>query len=189
MTYETIRQEQIKAKRSKWHQSLSVQLFDHFAVMTTKYGDSILIDKDIAELARQRLWCLDGHGYPVINLAGKSLRLHDYVLARVHDEKPEGVYVDHINQDKLDNRINNLRFVTPLENSYNVPIKTNNTTGVCGVSKTKAGKYRAYIRINGKQVSLGHYEKIEDAAAARREAEDRLGFKTRPGTIKELCVS
>lgn len=187
MTYEEIRKRIRMQKESHWHEKMRVTYFGRFAVMEKDGIDAIIIDSEIASLVASRKWCLDSHGYPIINLGGKSVRLFDVVMAHCVSEKPSGCYIDHINQDKLDNRVANLRFVTPQENARNMPLKSDNTSGYTGVSKTKNGTYRAYITIGGKQRNLGYYKTIEEAASARREAEDRLNFKTRPATIKEAC--
>lgn len=80
---------------------------------------------------------------------------------------PKGYQIDHINGDKLDNRMENLRIVTYKQNAQNSAIKSNNTSGYKGVSLTKEkNKWRAYININKKQVNLGRFIKKEDAAKA-----------------------
>lgn len=169
------------------HQNDRMVVVNHgrFSIMTSDKVDAIIVDSEFAPLIVNRKWCIDTHGYPVANVKNKLIRLFDFVMAQKFDEKPEGCYVDHINHDKLDNRLTNLRFVLPLESSRNMPLRADNTSGVTGVSKTKKGAYRAYITIDKKRIELGYYKTIDDAIQARREAEDRFNFKTRPATIKE----
>lgn len=50
-------------------------------------------------------------------------------------------------------------------------INRNNSTGVAGVSLFRNGRYRAYINIGSKQIHLGFFDRLEDAKAARKEAE------------------
>ena len=67
--------------------------------------------------------------------------------------------VDHINGDKQNNRVENLRFATKSQNNANKNMQTNNTTNVKGVTWNKQNKkFRAQIRINNKQYHLGLYE-------------------------------
>lgn len=184
MDYENILKQINDKKRSRQDRYMTVIHYKHFSVL--KSGDvEILVDNDIADDTWNRKWCMDSRGYPTINVRNKLVRMHDYVMAKTYGKRPTGTYVDHINQDKCDNRRINLRFVSPAENSRNIPLRSDNTTGFTGVGKVTSGGYRAYITVNRKQINLGSYRNIEDAALARREAEDRLGFKTRSGKIKK----
>lgn len=54
----------------------------------------------------------------------------------------------------------------------NNKLRTNNTSGVKGVHLNSRGKYQACINTGGKRIHLGTYDTIEEAAAARKEAED-----------------
>lgn len=78
---------------------------------------------------------------------------------------------DHRNQNRADNRLENLRQATSSQNLINSKMWSNNTSGVKGVSLSQRGKWVAEIRVMKKKVCLGTYENIEDAAAARRTAE------------------
>lgn len=102
----------------------------------------------------------------------KGFYLHKLV-ANAFMSNPKGkAYVDHISGDKLDNSLKNLRFATPSENGMNKIIRSNNTSGVPGVSFIKTtGKWRARINLNQKEIRLGHYKSFEDAVKARKQAE------------------
>ena len=100
---------------------------------------------------------------------GKSRLLHRYILNPV-----DGMTVDHINRNTLDNRKCNLRIVTQFQNNQN---QSHNTSGKVGVSFCKQNrKYKAYIKVNGKQISLGYYKYFNDAVKARIKGE-RKYFK------------
>ena len=74
-------------------------------------------------------------------------------------------YIDHINGDKLDNRIENLRAATHSQNCMNRCQRSDNKSGVKGV-RLKKGKWYGSIVLNGKTHSAGYFTEKEDAAAA-----------------------
>lgn len=187
MTYEDIRKIILEYCDTHTLTKMNTSTYGSFSVMSSNKVTGIILDTDILPIVAIKKWCIDSGGYPVANYNSNLIRLYDCVMALSYADKPINCYVDHINQDKLDNRRLNLRFVTPLESSMNMPLKSNNTSGVTGVTKTKYNMYRAYITINGKRIELGYYNTLEEAKMARLEAETRLGFLSRPGTLKELC--
>lgn len=193
MTYAEIRK-MIDSPKSPSH-TKHMQTVDYgrFTVMMSEKAPAILLDQDIAEKVKNRRWCIDSGGYPITNCNRTLIRLFDYVMAQSFDDKPVGCYVDHINHDKLDNRRQNLRFVTPQESSKNIPIRSNNKSGYIGVCEQMYSNgtiaYRAYITVDKKRIELGTYKSLEDAAEARRIAEDLYGFDTRPKDIKRKCYS
>lgn len=78
-----------------------------------------------------------------------------------------GKEIDHINGDGLDNRTDNLRFVTHSHNLMNRGRQSNNSSGFVGVSFHKAsGRYRAYGRRGGKHIHLGVHDTLSAARAA-----------------------
>lgn len=100
-------------------------------------------------------------GYAIGWRNGKNISMHRALMGA----KP-GQVVDHLNHDGLDNRRGNMRIVSDTENKRNRRgVAKHSTTGVRGVRKTKCG-YFATIGVYGRAVYLGHYKKIEEAAAA-----------------------
>lgn len=90
--------------------------------------------------------------------------------------------IDHINGDRTDNRISNLREATNGENARNQKLKATNKSGACGVRwKAQEGKWEARIKISGREVSLGRFDDISLAIAARAKAESKYGFSARHG--------
>jgi hypothetical protein len=88
----------------------------------------------------------------------------------MHNEWPNG-QIDHINGDRLDNRICNLRVASHAENQRNSRRPTANTSGIKGVSWDKReSKWQANIRVNNKMINLGRFNNKEDAAAVYRAA-------------------
>ena len=76
--------------------------------------------------------------------------------------------VDHIDNDKSNNNIANLRWATHSENNPNRTMMSNNTSGVKGVSWDKdTNKWRSQINIDGININLGRFVHLEDAKQAR----------------------
>lgn len=120
-------------------------------------------------------------GYRIGSVFSKEVRAHRIILALLHGEWPKGM-VDHINGDRADNSLSNLRIVSPAENGRNARMPKRNTSGVVGVSwNTALGNWFGHIRFNGKTQYLGQFANKEDAIAARKAAEVRLGFHPNHG--------
>ena len=95
-------------------------------------------------------------------------KIHKLVAELFIDNPENKRCVDHIDNDRLNNNINNLRWVTYQENNRNRQLNANSTSGVKGVCfDKKANKWKAHITIDGIQIHLGIYDNIEDAKAAR----------------------
>lgn len=122
-------------------------------------------------------------GYVQGTIFGKRRLGHQVVWMMVHGSLPKPPYcLDHINGNRSDNRISNLRKVLISENNRNTGIRTSNTSGVCGVSWYKSSrKWVAEIAYNGEKIRLGRFDKLEDAAAARKAAEVKYGFHENHG--------
>lgn len=129
--------------------------------------------------------CKDKQGYRVIRFDKKNYKAHRLAWLVIYGYMPK--IIDHINQVKDDNRIENLREVTTKENTKNQPRRSNNTSGCTGVRLDKNwGNYEAYIKVDGKVVYLGKYDKFEDAVDARKQAEVKYGFHENHDKVKEL---
>lgn len=123
----------------------------------------------------------DGRGYRVGLIDGQTHRAHRVVWALYFGRPPEG-QIDHINGDRSDNRIENLREVTALENSRNRAIQNNNSSNHSGVHwSNRYHKWIARISIKGERKHLGVFDSLEAALAARRQAEIELGFHANHG--------
>jgi len=98
------------------------------------------------------------------------VQMHSMIL-----EVQDGMEVDHRSRDSLDNRKANLRPATRGQNVQNQGLPTANTTGFKGVCFAKRrGDYAAYIDAGGARKHLGYFATIEQAAAARNAAAERL---------------
>tara|TARA_B110000977_G_scaffold201223_1_gene294837 strand:- start:937 stop:1482 length:546 start_codon:yes stop_codon:yes gene_type:complete len=133
--------------------------------------------------------CLLTTGYVQIELRVNdkrcTYRAHRLAWLYEYGEFPKG-NLDHINHVKTDNRITNLRIVTQAENLRNMSMSSRNTTGYTGVHFHKVtGKYCASVRVSYKQISLGYFENIEDAAKAAREGRAHYGFHVNHGQAND----
>jgi len=81
------------------------------------------------------------------------------------------LFVDHKNMNKLDNTKSNLRVCTKSQNGQNRNVQSNNKLGIKGVVfRPTNKKYRAIIKLNGKQFNLGHYNTAQEASFAYEKA-------------------
>jgi hypothetical protein len=104
----------------------------------------------------------NGKGYNDIWINGKLIRRHRVICYTFKnlDIDNEKLHIDHIDGNRINNNINNLRIVTPHQNHFNVTT----AKGYC-YNKTR-NKWRAIIALNGKQHYLGLYTTKEDARSA-----------------------
>jgi len=125
----------------------------------------------------------NGNGYLHGAIFGKTITAHKAAWAIYHGTWPvHGI--DHQNGETFDNRIINLRDVPDAENAKNQKRSKRNTSGVTGVTFNRAtGKWVASIKGGGRQINLGYYPTIEEAAAVRKIAERRFGFHPNHGRI------
>lgn len=114
-------------------------------------------------------------------------RAHRVAWAMFYGEWPQDD-IDHINGDRADNRIGNLRVATRSENSRNTKLRCTNSSGRVGVSQRR-GKWRATIRANNRQHELGIFDTFEEAAAARDAAEIRFGYHPNHGRVSPPALA
>ena len=90
--------------------------------------------------------------------------------------------IDHINHNRSDNRICNLRAATRQQNRQNQSVPNTNKTGTVGVSWFhRTNRWRAFINLDRKQIHLGYFKRREDADAARKAAEQTYQFHPNHG--------
>lgn len=112
--------------------------------------------------------CVRNRGYRRIIFKNVWIYVHRLVWAWHYGAIPSDKQVDHIDRDRLNNRIENLRLVTRRENMRNAGLQTNSTSGYKGVHFRKARqKWVARIMYDGKNSRyLGSYSSPADAARA-----------------------
>ena len=114
-----------------------------------------------------------GPGYVGVTINGKRHQVHRIIWMMARGRWPE-LHIDHINGNRTDNRIANLREATDAENLRNCRIHKDNGTGFKGIHFHKArGKYHAQIMTDGVKEHLGYFSTPQEAHAAYCAASDR----------------
>ena len=128
----------------------------------------------------------DGRGYKIVGLSfrnkSKTVKIHSLVAMSFLNHKPDGthkVVIDHINNIKTDNRVENLQLISSRENSTK-DLK-NGTSKYIGVCWDKdRGTWNAKIKINGKTKNLGRFKTEIEASQAYKNALKILNGATAP---------
>lgn len=135
----------------------------------------MIVDSDVWESTKRFCWYENPHGYAETNVPiglRKSRRVMFHVM--VFSDCPSGLFRDHINGNRLDNRRANIRYVTTQQNNHNHGKSKKNTSGHPGVRwEADRGKWLARIKFNDRTINLGRYSNLEDAIKARKEAEEK----------------
>lgn len=114
------------------------------------------------------------NGYVQIRVRGRLYLAHRLAWLCVHGELPS-LMIDHINQNKQDNRIANLRLANKSQNAQNTTAPKTNTSGYKGVSWSgNSNKWRACIKLNQVFKHLGYFDCKEKANAAYKSAAKQL---------------
>lgn len=107
----------------------------------------------------------NGRHYKKMMVERKTVYVHHAIFLFHHGFLPK--YIDHIDQNSLNNKIENLRAATQSQNMGNSRKKSTNTSGYKGVTWRKdTSKWASGIMVNGKHISFGSYLTKEEAAAA-----------------------
>lgn len=128
--------------------------------------------------------CKHSAGYISIKVNGRAYLAHRIVWLLKNGEWPAG-QIDHIDGDRSNSRIENLRDTDSRGNNRNGALRSTNTSGTCGVSwHSRAKKWQAYISDNnGKWKHLGFFDDINDAIFGRKSAEIELGYHQNHGRM------
>lgn len=110
-----------------------------------------------------------GSGYISIQVGGRAYLAHRLAWLHVFGVWPKE-FLDHINGERSDNRLVNLREATRIENSRNRGAPSHNTSGFKGVYVTPKGRAQAHIKVGGKQLFLGSFDLAEEAHAVYEAA-------------------
>jgi hypothetical protein len=141
----------------------------------TRDGAAFQIDDQDQVLVSSYDWYVGKEGYPIayqkVGRYQTRLILHNLLLGPA----PETLVWDHKNQDKLDNHRENIRAVTRSVNGRNGKLYRNNRSGIRGVAWYEPTCcWRVQIDDNdGRKRHIGYFVTIEEAATARKQAEEK----------------
>ena len=148
----------------------------------TKLGEKFIIDKEDFDLIKDFYWYVDA-GYlknrRAINGKRKLFAMHRIIM-----NAKEGEMIDHINQDRSDNRKINLRLANKSKNAMNSKTRSDNTSGFNGVV-IWGNRWRAQITLNQKMETIGYFDTFEEAVKARVAKEIELFGQFSPFYNKE----
>ena len=146
---------------------------DDFEYEVSNYGNVRRIGKKMLKPG------LNTKGYYYVSLSknGKVTKKTIHRLVAIAfipnpDDKP---FIDHIDHNRKNNNVNNLRWCTSSENQHNTAKQCNNTSGFKGVCFNKRDqKYHASIGLNGKLIHIGLFKTAEDAFEAYKQKANEL---------------
>jgi hypothetical protein len=144
-------------------------------IIALTQGKETIVDDEDFEWISKRKWQYGCRGYATGHSTEKNHRkiyLHREIM-----NAPEGMDVDHINMNPLDNQKKNLRICTRAQNLANRKKQVNNTSGYKGTIWDKTNKnWIARIEVNQKVINIGRFNNPIDAARAYdNKAKDLLG--------------
>jgi len=119
--------------------------------------------------------CLHSSGYKVMTFNSQTHKLHRIIWIYLFGHIPDGFYIDHINGNKVDNRLENLRLATNNQNQQNRPAPKNSSSGYRGVTwHKKINKWMSRICHNGNRITIGFFDSAQEAYDAYREKANQL---------------
>jgi len=118
---------------------------------------------------------VNAHGYVYVSIESTSYAVHHVVWKIHYGDIPDGYEIDHIDRNRQNNKIKNLRIVTSSENNHNIGLSKANASGHRGIRfESDRGKWLSRIKHNGRMLNLGRYFRLSDAISARKAAEKAL---------------
>ena len=125
-------------------------------------------------------------GYCTVSFNGKMVMYHIIIwILSTCEDIPKGMEIDHINGDKLDNKIENLRIVSHRVNSQNQKVHRNGQLTGCSFSK-RDSRYSPRILISGKLINLGFRKTEQEANEAYKIACKYIAKYTDNDSFREL---
>ena len=158
---------------SQNHKQNPYDIDGEFGIMwSLNTNEEIYFDICCAKDVLAHCWTVDNNGYPSTTISGKRVLMHVFLGYKNYD---------HIDKNKRNNRIENLRQCTTQENNRNKSVGKNNRSGIIGVYwKDDTNKWYAQITIDYKAICLGSFYDKDDAIKARLIAEQKYFGKFAP---------
>ena len=119
--------------------------------------------------------CVGRDGYTVLCIFNRQYSAHRIVWLLAYGEDNVDKEIDHIDHNRRNNRLDNLRLAATSNNQHNAQISSRNTSGIKGVSwDNTSRRWRAMVMLNGKMHRFGTHLTKEAAAQAVIEGRERL---------------
>jgi hypothetical protein len=143
-----------------------VKICEDIAIVPLTKGYETVIDIVSIPLVEKYNWYFNS-GYAATDVRKSDGSWQKILMHRLIINAPDGYDTDHVNCNKLDNRISNLRIATRMQNNCNQKLGSNNTSGYKGVYFDKRkSKWKSCISINGVIHHLGYFADKESAHSA-----------------------
>lgn len=160
-------------------QLISQQELKTRVVYDVEKGEFYWLKTRIKRYIGQRASYFHPNGYVYLRIGKRTYFVHRLAWLYVYGQFPTGE-LDHIDGDKTNNRVNNLRIVTREENMQNqVSAHSNNSTGFLGVKRTRSGKFTATVKINKRIKHLPTFATAREAHAAYVSAKAAMQVRVR----------
>lgn len=165
----------INNKSKKESKTNTWTLYDDYAVLNilhSKGVTSAYIDLDDYEKVSSRVWRVSKKKNKYYLVSGSKRKGNDIYMHRLimDSDIPDGYEVDHIDGNSLNNRRDNLRIVTRIQNIQNSKARIDNKIGIRGISKY-GNRYIVDFSFNNKRYYFTHWLNLQDAVYCRNFAE------------------
>jgi hypothetical protein len=135
---------------------------DYGCYILCNKGNKIYVDEKYWHKLMEYKWLLNTYGYA----RGNGVLMHRFIIENLErKEILKNRVIDHINHNRLDNRIKNLRIVTPCENNHNRKKRENTSSKYIGVC-LNGKKWRANLTFQKQKIMIGYFESEKEAALA-----------------------
>jgi len=150
-------------------------------------GSILLNYRDLYLFSKYKFYVVQERGQSKYVIANDKTKNTTRSLHNLIMNPPEGMEVDHINRDGLDNRRQNLRIVTHCENQNNLPKRKDSTSKYHGVYfENKRSKWVTYVNFNGIRKTIGRFNSEIQAAIAYNNAIIKMGINKSHNIIEPV---